>query len=232
MKNISKRIDFYRSRHLRIINCIEMAKPIRTTPTLRGEEAKKFLKLMEKRENSPISAIDKKLYASVKKHREYFESFLNKILYFKNMRKTNLVIVLVTLMLSISSCITINQSPTTTPNENNGKSESIIGQCTFQSGIACIDYKINPESAKIVIQNSLGYDIVLSKFTLGKCEANLGQEVLTNGAKTTIIVGTCQKLEKDMKFTSDMSLTYSVTDDSTGIKTSYTNFGNLVAKVE
>ena len=54
-----------------------MAKPIRATPTLRGGEAKKFLKLMDKRENSPMSKIDKKLYANVEKHREYFESFLD-----------------------------------------------------------------------------------------------------------------------------------------------------------
>ena len=54
-----------------------MAKPIRATPTLRGEKAKKFLKLMAKRENSPMSEIDKKLYANFEKHREYFESFLD-----------------------------------------------------------------------------------------------------------------------------------------------------------
>ena len=38
-----------------------MAKPIRATPTLRGEEAEKFIKQMIKRENSPISNIDKVL---------------------------------------------------------------------------------------------------------------------------------------------------------------------------
>ncbi|MBI2145972.1 hypothetical protein HYU22_01370 [Candidatus Woesearchaeota archaeon] len=54
-----------------------MAKPIRATPTLRGKEAKQFLKLMAKREKSPLSVIDKKLYANVDKHRKYFESFLN-----------------------------------------------------------------------------------------------------------------------------------------------------------
>ncbi len=54
-----------------------MAKPIRATPTLRGEEAKKFLRLMVKRENSPMSKIDRKLYANVEKHRTYFESCLN-----------------------------------------------------------------------------------------------------------------------------------------------------------
>ena len=54
-----------------------MAKPIQATPALKGEEARKFVELMTKRENSPMSEIDKKLYADVEKHREYFESFLN-----------------------------------------------------------------------------------------------------------------------------------------------------------
>ena len=54
-----------------------MAKPIRATPTLRGEEAERFVQEMIKRENSPISTIDKILYANVNKNRKYFESFLN-----------------------------------------------------------------------------------------------------------------------------------------------------------
>ena len=54
-----------------------MAKLIRATPTLRGKEAKLFLERMAKREKSPLSEIDKKLYANVNKHRKYFESFLN-----------------------------------------------------------------------------------------------------------------------------------------------------------
>lgn len=73
MIEINKPINFYISYDYNS----NMAKPIRATPTLRGEEAKKFLKLMEKRENSSMSEIDKKLYANVEKHREYFESFLN-----------------------------------------------------------------------------------------------------------------------------------------------------------
>ena len=54
-----------------------MAKPIRATPTLRGKEATHFLEQMKKRETSPLSEIDKRLYANVDKHRKYFESFLN-----------------------------------------------------------------------------------------------------------------------------------------------------------
>gem|GEM_PF-3388172 len=54
-----------------------MAKLIRATPTLKGKEAKLFLERMARRERSPTSETDKKLYASVNKHRKYFESFLN-----------------------------------------------------------------------------------------------------------------------------------------------------------
>lgn len=54
-----------------------MAKPIRATPTLRGEDAQRFVQEMIKRENAPISNIDKVLYAHVNKNRKYFESFLN-----------------------------------------------------------------------------------------------------------------------------------------------------------
>lgn len=54
-----------------------MAKPIRATPTLRGEDAERFVQEMVKRENTPISGRDKVLYANVNKNRKYFESFLN-----------------------------------------------------------------------------------------------------------------------------------------------------------
>jgi hypothetical protein len=54
-----------------------MAKPIRATPTLRGAEAREFLKLMKQRESAPLSEADKILHANVEKHRAYLESFLN-----------------------------------------------------------------------------------------------------------------------------------------------------------
>ena len=54
-----------------------MAKPIRATPTLRGEEARKFVQLMIKREKSPMSKIDRMLCNDINTNRKYFESFLN-----------------------------------------------------------------------------------------------------------------------------------------------------------
>jgi hypothetical protein len=54
-----------------------MAKPIRATPTLKGEEAKQFVEMMIKREKSPISKVDKALYEQINKKRKFFESFLD-----------------------------------------------------------------------------------------------------------------------------------------------------------
>lgn len=54
-----------------------MAKPIRATPTLRGEDAERFVKRMLKKETSAISKTDKALYADINRNRRYFESFLN-----------------------------------------------------------------------------------------------------------------------------------------------------------
>lgn len=54
-----------------------MAKPIRATPTLRGEDAERFVKQMIKKETSAISKADKALYADAEKNKHYFESFLN-----------------------------------------------------------------------------------------------------------------------------------------------------------
>ena len=58
-------------------NLFNMAKPIRATPTLRGEDAERFVKQMIKKETSAISKADKALYADAEKNKHYFESFLN-----------------------------------------------------------------------------------------------------------------------------------------------------------
>ena len=53
-----------------------MAKPIRATPTLRGEEAKTFIEAMIQREKSSISETDRWLNENIKKNRSFFESVL------------------------------------------------------------------------------------------------------------------------------------------------------------
>ncbi|MEE9525918.1 MAG: hypothetical protein V3V78_04920 [Candidatus Woesearchaeota archaeon] len=45
-----------------------MAKPIRSTPTLRGDEAVNFVKAMIKREKSGPTRVDKQIAKSLKKN--------------------------------------------------------------------------------------------------------------------------------------------------------------------
>lgn len=51
-----------------------MAKPIRATPELRGEEANEFLRKMAEVEKTGISEIDRKLAMAVKSNSRFFES--------------------------------------------------------------------------------------------------------------------------------------------------------------
>jgi len=51
-----------------------MAKPIRATPELRGEEANKFLEKMAEVEKTGISNVDRKLAQAVKSNSKFFES--------------------------------------------------------------------------------------------------------------------------------------------------------------
>jgi len=54
-----------------------MAKPIRATPELRGEEAAKFIARMHRFEKAPITNIDKGILARVRSKAAYFDSFLD-----------------------------------------------------------------------------------------------------------------------------------------------------------
>ena len=61
-----------------------MAKPIRATPTLRGEDAERFVKQMIKKETSAVSKADKVLYADAEKTSIILSHFLIKSLYIGN----------------------------------------------------------------------------------------------------------------------------------------------------
>ena len=54
-----------------------MAKPIRATPELRGEEAVRFIIKMHRFEKAPISNIDKAILERVKGKAGYFDSALD-----------------------------------------------------------------------------------------------------------------------------------------------------------
>lgn len=53
-----------------------MAKPIRATPELKGEEAVRFIERMHRLEKAPITAIDRDILARVRSKAAYFDSFI------------------------------------------------------------------------------------------------------------------------------------------------------------
>lgn len=52
-----------------------MAKPIRSTPELKGEEADKFLKKMLQLENTRISIIDKEFAQEIELNSKFFKTY-------------------------------------------------------------------------------------------------------------------------------------------------------------
>lgn len=52
-----------------------MAKPIRATPVLRGKDAIRFIRRMHEVETQPMTELDKKISARVKRNAKFFESF-------------------------------------------------------------------------------------------------------------------------------------------------------------
>ncbi|HIH16617.1 MAG TPA: hypothetical protein HA252_04400 [Candidatus Diapherotrites archaeon] len=53
-----------------------MAKPIRATPCLRGEDARRFLREMVAFDKKPISKVDKAIVARIKANEALFRSAL------------------------------------------------------------------------------------------------------------------------------------------------------------
>jgi hypothetical protein len=53
-----------------------MAKPIESTPTLRGKDAKRFLKQMIKAENTAPSKLSKQIANDIKENRKIWSNYL------------------------------------------------------------------------------------------------------------------------------------------------------------
>jgi len=56
-----------------------MAKPIRATPALNGEEALKFIEKMHKTEKSPLSSADRAVLDRLEAKRPYFDSLFENL---------------------------------------------------------------------------------------------------------------------------------------------------------
>jgi len=73
-------INFYKVGSYTIcITVILMAKPIRATPVLKGEEALKFIEKMHKTEKSPLNQADRAVLNRLVAKRPYFDSLFENL---------------------------------------------------------------------------------------------------------------------------------------------------------
>jgi hypothetical protein len=85
-------------------------------------------------------------------------------------------------------------------------------KCTFPSGVACIDHKVSATEVTMILQNSLGYTIVVDSLNLtdaSGCYSAYSTQML-NGEQATFTI-TCTNTAGE-KFKSDMDLLFTRTD--------------------
>ena len=102
-------------------------------------------------------------------------------------------------------------------------------KCFFPPGLACIDYKITATQTQIFIQNTMGYDITLTKINLSdksNCVYS-GTYNLVNGDNNLFTVN-CSAGTSGSKFKSDIRVTYT----SQASNVTHVKIGNIIAKVE
>ncbi len=109
-------------------------------------------------------------------------------------------------------------------------------KCTLQSGLACIDHKVQAAPAgtgqgivTVIVQNSLGFDLTGVVAKAGNCGDSGAGVSIPNGNRAQFnvncIVG--QSISGS-KFNQQINISYTVTD--TGL--SHTNLGELTDRVE
>jgi hypothetical protein len=79
-------------------------------------------------------------------------------------------------------------------------------RCTLPPGIACLDAKVTPTSVELIIQNSLGRDIILNSISLNNC-TQAYNTAFNNGDKDTFIIS-CNNEEAGVKYKADILFDY------------------------
>ncbi|MBI2652793.1 hypothetical protein HYX00_04980 [Candidatus Woesearchaeota archaeon] len=100
-------------------------------------------------------------------------------------------------------------------------------RCAFQSGLACLDFKVTPTYIKVVISNALGYNISDISITADGCGGTKSLGALEAGSQNTYTV-TCFSPLVGEKYSGQLSIGY--TNPITVIK--HINIGQLTAKIE
>src|SRR3989338_5841340 len=63
-------------------------------------------------------------------------------------------------------------------------------KCALESGIGCMDFKVQEDSVTLVLRNGKGEDITISKVVVGNCSVtNLGS--LLNGEQKSFTITGC-----------------------------------------
>ena len=106
-------------------------------------------------------------------------------------------------------------------------SQFLPNRCTFQSGIACLDFKATASSLVVVVKNSLGFDITVDTVKANQCTALGSQGTVKNGADPiTITFSTCTNIGS--KYSGPVNITYTIID--TGVQ--HINQGTITTKLE
>jgi len=104
-------------------------------------------------------------------------------------------------------------------------------RCSLPPGLSCLDFELGTSSATVVLQNTFGEDITISKVEILKKESvscsDLEQKVLKSNEKLTLTLTGCDNGEVKEKFNGEISITY--TKD--GLFTHVTS-GRMIARIE
>ena len=100
-------------------------------------------------------------------------------------------------------------------------------QCTLTPGLACSDFVVHRNAAKIVFTNSLGGDVTITGISLKDCEGNLLvlDPSIKNNQKSTFVVGLCNI--EGRWYSTELNVTYKA---ESGLEHKAT--GKLVATIE
>ena len=80
-------------------------------------------------------------------------------------------------------------------------------QCILVPGVACLDFKVSSDEISIIIANSLGRDIEITRITAGNCSQSFNQ-TLENGDKSEFVLSGCENGETGGKFKEDLVIEY------------------------
>ena len=86
-------------------------------------------------------------------------------------------------------------------------------KCLLPSGLACLDYKVEPFQVVLVLQNSEGKDVTLDEVRIsGNNQICVNNETvfLNNDEKAIITVSQCNNGEIGQKFNGIINVTYSI----------------------